>query len=476
VAYEEAQRIDHEGPETPTRIGAVLCMANPGDRKADEAFGRALEEDPTFSGLWVAKARCALRRGDEAAAQSDARRATELNPSADRAISRRLFHRVLGPMPPGDIDALLALTVTERDPAAAWNALVSWAEARGEIALWARALVERVRMAPATRDATAHAAEALAGLGELADARSVAAAAADSDAAPLACGSCALAPRLAVDEAIARHDASLVRKRATRVRVSIEEAAARALLMGQTSIARDLATLETAADPLATGASLVLEASDPHDWPRESKGGHRGEVVSASAWLAFGLALSRADPPQKARAALGALRHESIVAGDESSARAAVELASLGVIGIEVLPPDARVELQALRGGQSPHEGPSAADAGALDARHEYLALALAEPRSERTRQLGEQFARLRSADRVVAVASGIASLGAGLPIDRSAPAALLALSPFDPLVAATALRMAEKLGDTDVERRARAALTSLADRPATAQGTSLTE
>ncbi len=85
VAYEEAARLDREGPEVWARIAAVRCAADPRDARADDAFARAFAADATYAPAWEAKARCALSRGDERGAAAAARRAAELDPTADGA-------------------------------------------------------------------------------------------------------------------------------------------------------------------------------------------------------------------------------------------------------------------------------------------------------------------------------------------------------------------------------------------------------
>jgi hypothetical protein len=63
--------------------------------------------------------------------------------------------------------------------------------------------------------------------------------------------------------------------------------------------------------------------------------------------------------------------------------------------------------------------------------------------------------------DPVVAAAGVLIALASEVPVGQDAARALLAVDPADPLRAAVALRLAEKMGDSDMVRRARAAMTA---------------
>jgi hypothetical protein len=460
TAYERAARLDSGGPETWTRVGAVRCALRPGDPGADDAFARALAIDPRYAGVWGAKARCAASRNDPAATLVAARRAAELDPSADGANA--LLGRAGAALhDEGTRDALVALTATARDRVAAWDALATWASSRGDVALWARALETLVAIAPARREAVARAAEELAGAGEIGAARSVAAAAAEAGDGPMTEDRYPLAARLAVDEAIGRGNADAVRTRATRARVTLEEAGARALLAGQRDLARAIALEVTRADPGASGARLVLAACEGKDLVGAAAEGRRGASISGAGLAAFGAAIVHAVSPQDARATFAALRHAPLVAGDDRVVRPAVELASRGALDTGALPPDGIVEMAALRGGPS-GEAFSLPDRSRLDVRHQFLAAALADPRGASTKDLGDRLARIVGTDPVVAAASALVEIASGAPIAPGAPRELLGRDPGDPLLAATALRLANKTGDSDVATRARATLTAI--------------
>jgi hypothetical protein len=147
---------------------------------------------------------------------------------------------------------------------------------------------------------------------------------------------------------------------------------------------------------------------------------------------------------------------EAIVSGDDRVERAAVELAQRGLLDTALLPGDALVELAVLRGDSTPAEPPPAA----LDARHEYLSLALRSPATPRTVELGKRFAAT-TRDPVVAAAAALVALASNGPLSPDAPGALLARNAADPLLAAVALRLAERVGDREVAGRARKTLTA---------------
>jgi hypothetical protein len=475
-AYQDAAERDRGSPEPWTRMAEVRCSTGAAaDAVAGErAVQHALALDPDYAPAWAARSACAAARGDGRAARAAAARAAQLDPRGDGA-NILLARSGDGAAAPADARAILvALTVTATDPVAAWNALATWAEAHGDVALWARALVDLVRVAPERRVAIARSAEALAGAGSLGEARAVAAAAIEAGESPWPSG-LALAARLAVDEAIARGDVMGVRRRATRGRLPLDEAGGRALLGGERALARDLVAANAAADPGAFGARLVLAVADGGDLLGAAASVQPGDTpASPAALIAFGAALLHGTPPDDARAALAAAPRLPLVAGDDRVVRGAVELASRGALPAGALPPDGALELSVIVGaspalaGASPSLAGARTDSatdGALDMRHRYLALALARPGSPELHALSDSLRGVAGSDPVVAAAAAIAQLGGGARIPPDAPRALLARNPADPLLAAVALRLAEKVGDADVARRARAALTVLGAR-----------
>jgi hypothetical protein len=167
---------------------------------------------------------------------------------------------------------------------------------------------------------------------------------------------------------------------------------------------------------------------------------------------------------------MAVLPHQAMVSGDDLVQRAAVDLAARGILSEKELSPDALVELRALRfepranglggeaGGSGAGETATAVPPG-LDAKHDFLALAMARPTAARTKELAERLVRIAPHDRVVAVAGALAVLGQGSPVDPGLPKALLALDPDDALLATAAFRLAVRVGDADVAKRAAAAM-----------------
>jgi hypothetical protein len=316
AAYGAAARKDPWSVEIWTRIAAVRCAASPSDTLADEALARALAIDPRFAPAWAVKATCALGRGDGAAARDAAAKAAALDPEQDAA--NVLLADTAAPDRASEArSALVALTATAEDPVLAWSALARWASSHGDLALASFAYERLVKMAPSYRGATAEAAERLASTGRTSDARRVAAAAVDASEAPFDAAAHPLAARLAVDDAIARKNAPLVRRRAIRVRLSLEEAAARALLAGDAPLARAIASQEASADADDQGVRLVLAAAFRRDaLAALTEARAVRDPISGAAWVAVGEALAHAVPAAEVRKLLAGLSHDPITQGD----------------------------------------------------------------------------------------------------------------------------------------------------------------
>ncbi len=464
-AYGEAARLDSGDAEIWSRIARVRCALDPRDAASDRALARAFAIDSSYAGAWSARATCALARGDANGAEDAARRATVEEPLAiDLEISFARARRA--PTDDATRERLLSLTLAYPRSAAAWEALALWATTRGDVALYARALAQLAVLAPTKRASFGGVALTLAGDGELGAARTVAGALADASStdglgAPTASTHPLLA-RLAVDDAIERNDAALTRLRATRTHLGLAVAAARAALAGHDALARALAGEVVAADPRDLGARVVLSALD-------------GDVASVEAIrpavelpLECGLVLARAvaDRVSDAVAAsvFSTIPHTAVLPGDALVAPVTASLAARAVIPVADLSADSRVELCARRGEIPPAD---VIDALALDARHRYLALALAEPTSERTARLSARLAAARSTDSLVAVAWAREGLARGRSIDARETSALLARAPGDPIALAAALDVARKVDDVDTVKRARASLSALARTPA---------
>jgi hypothetical protein len=467
IAYEEAAQRDSASPEPWTRMAEVRCATGGSAevKRGERAIEHALALDPGYAPAWAARAACAAARGDTPTEHAAATRAALLDPRGDGANILLARSSDVGPTS-GDARAVLvALTVTAADPVVAWNALAVWSEAHGDVGLWARALVELARRAPERREAIARSAEELAGAGSLGEARRVAAAAVEASESPLS-ADLGLAARLALDEAVTRRDARAVRRRATRVRLPLDEAAGRALLGGERAMAHDLAAVVATADPGALGARLVLAAADEGDLLGAIASVKPGDTpASAAALLAFGRALLQVAAPAEVRAALATAPRLPILAGDDRVVRTAVELASRGVLPASALPPDGALELSVIVGASSTSVRAEAEPAAfrALDLRHRYLALALTRTDPAQLRTLAARLRTVAATDPVVAAGDALVQLADGARmVSPDAPHALLARNPADPLLATVALRLAERVGDTDVARRARAALAVL--------------
>jgi hypothetical protein len=353
------------------------------------------------------------------------------------------------------------------DPVRAWAAVESWARAHDDAALRVAALEAVVRAGPARRAAAARAAEDLAGVGALGLAWSLAAAAVDASDEPLP-AQWVLAPRLAVDGAIARGEPLRVRELATRGRLGLEEAAARAFLAGQLEVASSLALEETHADPDSASARLILAAAGGADAAELlTRPSTAARPLSATEWIAYGQALQHVGSAWAARAALAATAHRPLVGSDDRVVRAAVDLALRGVIDAGALPETGRVELAVIRDGPlrlSSQE--STFDRSALDPRHVYLALAHYAPLDSRARELGERLGPFGVSDPIVAAAGALVDLARASKLEPGRARALLDYDPADPLLASVALRLAERTGESAVAEQARTVLASSPLRP----------
>jgi Tfp pilus assembly protein PilF len=78
-SYRRALEYDPDSPEIWTRLGAVRCMLKRPD--TDAAFAKARALAPTQATLWLAEARCELRRGHPDKALRAGRRSLKLDPN-----------------------------------------------------------------------------------------------------------------------------------------------------------------------------------------------------------------------------------------------------------------------------------------------------------------------------------------------------------------------------------------------------------
>jgi hypothetical protein len=462
-------------------------------KEAVVAYGRAAELDPRSWEAWwhVGRARCALDGRDPEALAAFARAhalAPAIAPLAASCPRVEGPGATTGPRPPGTTDApaglapgagaaardrALASALASHDPAAAWGALAAWSRDRDDVALETMALERQAVSDPSRRREIAARAEALAGMGQRAAARQVAAAAIGPGDDPLPAGAVPLAGRLAVDEAILRGDAAAVRDRATRTRLGLDEAAARAGLLGQPSIARALARERAAADPEDLAAHLVAliaegsEDAGPHVDPfrvMAAVDASPNARVAAAVWVLVGRALAPSLGAMRARRVVSRLDREPVGSGDETVSRAALALAIAHVVDPGDLSADAAVELAIVQGGLG--EPATAPPLDHLDARHRLLALAASDARPAEYAELSARLARIAPQDRVVVAAQGLVRIAADAPLDGEA-AAILGHDEGDPLLAAVALRLALETSDATLADKARAALLASAGAPA---------
>jgi hypothetical protein len=404
--------------------------------------------------------------GDSLRAQAAYREAFRVDPAAGEVMTPggplrcRIEPCPAAPTRPSTRALIVARAVVAGDRVAAWEAALAWAEAQGDTALRVKALEVLVETDPVRRNAVAFAAEQLATRGATGPAWALAAAAVEASDAPLT-DERALAARLAVDEAIALRDVSVVRRRATRTRVGLEEAAARAWLAGRRDFAASIAREVMRADPESLGARLVYAAADGRDTLGPMVEAHpAARAMSAAEWVVYGQALGHDVPSEAARSFLASLGHGPVLDGDDRVVRPAVELAARGIIDARVLPEGGRLELAFIGSHLPPHEGAAASfDMSALDPRHLYLALASEAPLDRRTREVGAPLQRLAPSDPVVAAAAAIVELAQGSPVDPVLARALLSRDPGDLLLAAVALRAADRTTDLQTAQAARAVL-----------------
>jgi Tfp pilus assembly protein PilF len=475
LAYQEAAALDDRDPLIASRLGGVLCRMNPKDPRAEQAFARALRTDAGFEPAIEARARCALSRRDDRAAQEGAALAAAADPlaiSPDILLAEVDTDRMRAD---ASRDRLVALSLLHGASPAAWDALAAWGTAHEDPMLVARALAVLARIAPSRKARLADRAIALAGDGELFAARTLAAALVDAPGdrssggegpAPAAIP---LVARLAVDEALARGDGRRAALRATRAHLGLDVVAARALLMGDARLARELAEPVVLADPRATGARMVLATAafrlGEGDLMARALELHRSgpAPIAAEALLSFARLVERVSSIDAARRILEAWSPFALLEGDALVTPLAVDLAAQGALQDDALPWGARVELASRRSDVLPAFG---ASTGNMDARHVLFAWALERPSDRATLELARRLAPAAGHDALIAVAMARLSLAAGRPLSPAAQDRLLAVDPADPIVAAAALDVAKLAGDAQAIAPARARLTALARTP----------
>lgn len=427
------------------RLGTVTCTRSP--KRADDAFERALGLDPELESALERRAACMKLRGLPA----DFGPAFRQKPHRVETAARAL---VEGGGPSAG-DAALALTVAYAEVPAAWDALAAYAAARGDTRTEVRALVERAQKdAPGRTRALARAC-GLEDAGFVAYARELAAAAVDArPAVGPASGSagreadCRDARVLALDEALARGDVAAARRRAVRTHVGLEEAASRALAMGERALARELARAVAESSPDSAAAHLVLAMTDPgpevaarlRGLPRASR------PLPAALAVVVAEALHAYAGRDAARAWLTAVPVEPVSGRDSLLLSRVVELVVARIASEGMLPPEGRAEL-AVREGRRGECGVGGVGArraepeAPLDGPHAYLCAAWGAPRSGATRALR---ARLAPEHPVVVVADVLVGLAEASPTSTGPGAAVVVGPAGAPGDAALSGRVAE--------------------------------
>ena len=436
AAYESVARADPTDPEPFARIARVRCKKRPDDPLARAAVEKALALDPDYGPAFAARALCSF------AAAGDVQRAARSEPqNLELQIAAANADEVLSP----GADRLVAITSAFRTRAAAWEALASWADAHGDPALASRAWIELVRLAPLRAGLAQHAAEALAGAGELALARRIAVAVVSARADATRGGAPApslLVTRLAVDEALLRGDDAAATLRATLGRLPMDEVAARALRVGQLDLGEALATRSLAADPSSAGARLVLatvallHGRSPSPTPPRSDA---GSVAPVACYMHLRVLAQRLDAggARDAAAAFPCAKAES---GDPLLTGLVADLAARSVLDAAALPPDAGLEL-VVRSGEVPSGAPPAE----LDFRHRLLWLAAASPVAEETHTLAARALARPTRDPLVAAALLRIATARHETVSKEALDAARRLDPADPILLATLLVGHEK-------------------------------
>jgi len=464
--YAIACALGPHDPEPLARLGDARCRRDVRDPRAEEALSRALALDPAYGPALEARARCAEKRGDEEAALEAARRAARANPRAVKPLATlaRLDNQSTGAASVELRERLVAMTLVEGTSAVAWDALATWARGHGDVPLEARALEHLASLSPTRSAEIARATARFEGEGELASARKLARAGVEEAGPGPIDGRIA---RLAIDDALVAGDRGAARRLATRARVDLVVVAARALLLGDDSGARTIASTLADAEPLALAPRLVLAAvadakGEGKVIARALAGAWRSDVpVPPEAWLAYARAVVRVGAPEGVSAFLGAIPHDPVIAADSLTTPVAVALTASGALDPSVLDANGRIELAERRGEAAGDE-----DVAAADRRHRLLALAVRSPHDAQVITLARSLASKRTSDPIVAVAFARLALAGAIDVPSMADV-LGRLDPADPLVAAAAFDCAVRAGDPRTIPAARARLSAVAHTPA---------
>lgn len=469
-----------QGPDDPevwSRLGRVWCTAHP--RDADTAFTRALALDPEYEGALVRRGECAMTRAATPYAAtrprpgaSDFAAALRANPGRVELATRALAWR-------DDAEPALAyaLTAAYPDSPGAWSALADYSRARRDATTEAGALIALARLDAAGRTRALVRAAALLHSGDVALARRVAAAAVDatrrvgpdprSGAPKLGASELHAVYMCALDQALLEGDATLASRRATTTHLGLDEAASRALALGEPALAQELASVRLGAEPTSAVAALVValaraelaRRSPPDDAARRSSDALtlRGvppltRPLPAALAVELTERLALVGGVSAGRRFYSEVAREPVAGTDAVLVPRLVDLAARGIAPLDALPPEARIELAARTG--VPVAAGSSDAALALDAPHAYLRAALAEPAAATTRALRSAASPAHPA---VVTADVLVALASGTPTE--ALWRRVVAGPLDPMLLASRVALAEVRGSASASAEARALL-----------------
>jgi len=440
--YVSATREGADDPELWTRQGNVRCRLAPSDPAADADFSRALQRERQYPPALAARDSCAeLRRASGAT-------------SARAPVSGEDGRR-----------RLLAVALLDGGGASRWEALAAEGLARDDAVLQVLGLTGVAETAPDRRVAIGAVALELAGSGRLGPARALAAAllsdrgegfGADAVMQPLVA-------RLGIDQALLAADRQKANARSVESHVALEVVAARAWVLGDLRLARELVALPRVADPDNLGAILVSEGILGRSASRLVPRDRAGRLLAPEIVLPVARDLLNGEGVAAATRALTWCDLKT-TSGDALLEPLAVDLALAGAVSEAVLPGNARIEL-AVRRGVAP-TGELLLDSS-IDARHRLLALSFVRPTDAETRALADRLTAGAAVDRLVAVGVARISLARHERTPTAARTFLEAAMASDALAAASLIDILAADGPASALEGARRHMGELARTPA---------
>lgn len=447
--YERAADDDGDDPMIWARIGELRCRRQPGDRAADDAFARARKSDDGYAGALGAEARCEALRGHRDRAETLTREASAADPRNVDLVAQWVALESQTSSGEGRARAV-ALTREHGEREAAWDALAQWARAHRDAPLFAEALRGLLAAAPGRSPDVERGAIALLGDGHRRLAEEVAAAVADAPRELLVRGPREpVVARLAIDQALGRGDGARAEQRASRGRVPLSEVAGRASLLGQGTLARELAERVRAADPSSSGAELVRVAESVRFGDGVLR--TRSDLPPLACVLAFTRRLAVSVDVDAARAFFEAMPRAAALAHDPLVNAALVDLAARGAVPDGALPVQAAIELAARRRTAPPTLGES------VDPVHRLLWMALTQPHDEAAGAQAERLVPAADDDATVAFSVAAIARSRGGPDATAAVSERLthatATFPADPLLLALAVETTGRGGHSEAAR-----------------------